>query len=321
MKQKRSGSKGNELVDKIKELNLSSWLDNVVRVLKKLNVIPHFKAFSRKIRRMNLLADYGIPKSALKKLNAFPYGKAAIVGCAIVLCASPVLAEGAQKSAETEEEESEEESGIRASFGVAKGVMGDRMITSFLNFTLNSAAVADSYQSITADEGMQLLVLNITTEITQDNDLMLYDTDYQIQWGGQAATDYSEPITYRDEWADFTGYKQTIDLEGITSLFPGEAALTSEESVTYDYVYQVPSGITDFQLMFKEFFADESLGDLFIVSFHPDSAGRIEGTLGEIDPASGYGHVEVIQSASDTSEEATGETTGEPAAETAAPTE
>lgn len=202
-------------------------------------------------------------------------------GCTGVNAAGPVSEEA---PAETEERE---EPKITSSYGKAEGTLGDIMKASFMEFRLNAAATADQYQTLIADEGMKLLVLNITTHVTQKNPLKLYDTDYQIQWGGEGELDYSEPVTYRDEWADFVGYKNWTDLGELEGMFPGTAVLASEETITYDYVYQVPEGLSEFYLLFQEYFEDESVGDLFIVSFKADPAGVIDGPLGKIEPFSG----------------------------------
>lgn len=156
---------------------------------------------------------------------------------------------------------------VESSFGKAEGVMGNVMKTSFMEFTLNDAWLTSAYQTLTPDSGMSLLVLNITTHVTQSSELKLYDTDYQVQWGGTGEEDYSVPVTYRDEWATAPTYKRVVNLQGIEGMFPGEAVLQSDESLTTDYVYQVPAGNNNFTLQFQEFFADESLGDRFIVTF------------------------------------------------------
>ena len=196
-------------------------------------------------------------------------------------------------------EQGEEENAVTASFGKAEGGIGDIMKASFMKFRVNSAKTADSYQTIDAEEGTQFLVLNITTQVTQKANMMLYDTDYQIQWGGEGEGDYSEPITYRDEWADSVTYRHASDFSGITSLFPGSAALYSGETVTYDYVYQVPQGLTDFRLYFQEYFEDERVGDLFLVNIHAEPAGVITDTAGEIIPASGDAVIEPPQPAAE----------------------
>ena len=159
---------------------------------------------------------------------------------------------------------------VESSFGKGEGVLGDTMKTAFLEFTLNSAKLVNSWQSVIPDQGMKLLVLNITTKSTQSKELTLYDTDYQVQWGGTGPEDYSTPLTYRDEWATAPTYKRTVNLDGVQGMFPGTATLVKDEPQSADFIYQVPEGFTDFILQFQEFFGDESLGDIFIVTFHAD---------------------------------------------------
>ena len=209
----------------------------------------------------------------------------------------PVRALGAADEEPSENET--DENTIVSSFGKAEGQIGNVMKTSFMEFTVNAASFCDQYQSLTPDEGMKLLALNITTHATQKNPLVLYDTDYQIQWNGESEQDYSVPVTYRDEWADFNGYKRSFSAEGLEGIFPGTGVLASDETVTYDYVYQVPAEAQNFRVMFKEYFEDESLGDLFIVTLQPKDAGVIEGNLGRVAPLSGEGEaaLEAMKSA------------------------
>ena len=94
----------------------------------------------------------------------------------------PVRALGAA----AEQPSDTEDNTIVSSFGKAEGQIGNIMKTSFMEFTVNAASLCDQYQSLTPDEGMHLLVLNITTHATQKNPLVLYDTDYQIQWNGES---------------------------------------------------------------------------------------------------------------------------------------
>ncbi len=173
----------------------------------------------------------------------------------------------------TESTSQEASNVVESAYGKAEGKIGNIMNTTNLEFTLNSARLTSSYQTITPDAGMNLLVLNITTHVLQNGEMKLYDTDYQVQWGGTGEEDYSTPVTYRDEWATAPTYKRSVNLEGIEGMFPGETVLQPDETVTADYVYQVPQGFSDFKLMFKEYFEDESLGDLYIVNFTAEQQG------------------------------------------------
>lgn len=174
---------------------------------------------------------------------------------------------------ETQSEVSEGPKVVTSSFGKGEGVMGDTMKPSFMEFTLNSAYLTSAYQTLTPDEGMKLLVLNITTHVTQSHEMTLYDTDYQVQWGGTGEEDYSVPVTYRDEWATAPTYKRYVNLDGITDMFEGTAVLASDETMTTNYVYQVPVGFNNFTLQFQEYFEDESVGDRFIVTFQAEEQG------------------------------------------------
>ena len=180
---------------------------------------------------------------------------------------SSSAAESSEQSTETVSETGPKV--IESSFGRADGALGDTMKTAFLEFTLNNAYLTSDYQGIKPDQGMKLLVLNITTKSTQSTDLTLYDTDYQVQWGGTGEEDYSTPLTYRDEWATAPTYKRNVSLEGVQGMFPGTVVLKKEETNTADFVYQVPEDRKEFKLEFKEFFADESLGDFYCVKFSP----------------------------------------------------
>ena len=244
------------------------------------------------------------------KHSAKSFAKYWYIPLAVMLAAlAPVRALGTSP----EKSEGEEPVIVTSSFGKAEGQLTNIMKTSFMEFTVNAAALCDQYQTLTPDEGMNLLVLNITVTATQNNPLVLYDTDFQIQWGSEGELDYSEPVTYRDEWADFNGYKKYVDLDTLEGVFPGTGILIKDETVSYDFVYQVPQDPQSFRLMFKEYFEDESLGDMFIVTIQPDNAGVIEGNLGTVVPLSGEGEA-AMQAAEPAAEEGAGE---QPAAEPA----
>ena len=214
-------------------------------------------------------------------MKAFKAILTALLACTLIACGKKeetvtitATAETAEKEAPASSEQSAGAKVVESAYGRGDGVMGDTMKTAFLEFTLNSAKLADTWQNVYPDNGMKLLILNITTKSTQTPELTLYDTDYQVQWGGTGEEDYSTPLTYRDEWATAPTYKRSVNLDGVEGMFPGTAVLQKDEEVTADFIYQVPEGYSDFKLEFKEFFEDESLGDFFCVSFHADPASE-----------------------------------------------
>jgi len=151
--------------------------------------------------------------------------------------------------------------------GTGVGALGDTMQTGDLEFRLNSAYLSDHYETFYPETGMNVLVCDVTVLNTQETSLTLYDTDFQIQWGGSADTDFSVPITYQDEWADWDTYVENFDGTGLTGMYETSMTVAAEQEVNGLYVYQIPQGQTGFMMMFQEYFEDESVGDLYIVKF------------------------------------------------------
>lgn len=208
----------------------------------------------------------------MKKITYLCLVAALCAGCSSSSAASSTTEDSGTEVTviETETAETEEEpvaETIYASGGVAYGALGNIMSATNLNFILNSAYITTNYQGITPDSGTELLVINVTTENKQSTDLQMYDTDYQIQWGGESDTDYATPITYRDEWADSSTYKSYVNLDGVTGMYENSQVIATGESFTGDLVYQIPEGTRSFILLFQEYFQDESVGDLYTVSF------------------------------------------------------
>ena len=78
----------------------------------------------------------------------------------------------------------------------------------------------------------------------------MFLADYQIQWG-EGDSDFANPLTgLQDE-----------------QVMPDSFELNPDETVVYQVVFEVPQDITEFELVYLEEFADETVGDLFIVRF------------------------------------------------------
>lgn len=143
--------------------------------------------------------------------------------------------------------------GVYAEDGYAEGRMGDVMHTVFFDYTVNSAYTCDTFEGYTPEEGNQLLVAEVTVKNTDRATIEMYDTDFQVQWGGHGEDEYDFPITlYSDE---------TVS----DAQLPGVYELGIAEERTGLLVYEVPAGEKDFSISYMEVFADESEGDLFFV--------------------------------------------------------
>ncbi|MCI5954427.1 MAG: DUF4352 domain-containing protein [Lachnospiraceae bacterium] len=144
--------------------------------------------------------------------------------------------------------------------GFAEGKMGDTMRTYFFDYTVNSAYLCDEYAGYTAAEGNELLVADVTVKNTGSSEIEMYDTDFQIQWNGDA-----------DDAFDFSLTFYTEDGEGLNDkMLPGIYTLAGKESRTGLLVFEVPAGNTDFSISYMEYFDDDTTGDTFFVYFDAD---------------------------------------------------
>ena len=136
--------------------------------------------------------------------------------------------------------------------GEAVGDVGDIMRGVFLDFTVNDAYLTDTYESLKASEGMKLFVANLTIKNNMDRTLPMYDTDFQLAWGDGD-----------DEWALPVTYEYPEKKCG--KMFAFEYSIPVGAKYTGEAVYEVPEGYKNFAISFKEYFEDETEGDLFIV--------------------------------------------------------
>ena len=146
----------------------------------------------------------------------------------------------------------------------SEGRIGETMETYFFDFTVNSARLAAAYEGYTpAEEGDVLLVAEVTVKNTFQEDIEMYDTDFQLVWG---------------EDDDAFRYPITTDMETFTELepvgenqLPGIYPLAADEERTGELVYEVPTGQTDFSIAYLEMFDDGTeegdTGDVYFVSF------------------------------------------------------
>ncbi len=139
--------------------------------------------------------------------------------------------------------------GIYAEDGYAEGELGDTLVNAFFAYSVDSAEIVDSYAGYTAGKGMQLLDCVITVTNVFGDEIPMFNSDFQIQWG-DGDEDY--------------GYGLILD--DSTSM-PDEYTLAADETVTYHVVYEVPAGTDFFSVSYMEIYADNTEGDVFFVYF------------------------------------------------------
>lgn len=144
--------------------------------------------------------------------------------------------------------------------GFAEGQMGDTLRNIFFDYRVNNAYLCGEYEGYTAADGYELLVAEITVHNVFEEDITMYDTDFQIQWNSDAEDACDWPVTlYLQEGESLGG-----------NVLPNEYDLKKDESRTGLLIYEVPEGETEFSLVYQEYFEDESVGDIFFVNFSAD---------------------------------------------------
>ncbi|MCR5449423.1 MAG: DUF4352 domain-containing protein [Solobacterium sp.] len=138
--------------------------------------------------------------------------------------------------------------------GIAEGVIGQTMRTAFFDFQVNSAKMTDTCQGYVPPDGYAILNVNITVHNTLDQELNMYDTDFQITWG-EGEDEWDIPLTYA-----------VSTLSG-DDLLKTAYKLHKNESITGDIVYQVPADSDYYIFSYLEQFSDDTEGDLFAVYF------------------------------------------------------
>ncbi|MGN1389272.1 MAG: DUF4352 domain-containing protein [Bulleidia sp.] len=177
-----------------------------------------------------------------------------VLASLLVLSGCSAAEEGAAAAAAESTAEAQKE--VTSASGYGQGEIGDLIHTSFFDWTVNDAWQTDEYEGITPSAGHSLLVVSMTlTDTRTDESVPMYDSDFQVQWGGTEDTDFAVPVTYESS------------IEGGETMFAAQYTLEPGTSVTNQLVFEVPSGYTDFSMLFQEYFSDESLGDLFCVKF------------------------------------------------------
>lgn len=140
-----------------------------------------------------------------------------------------------------------------------KDGFGATMKTYFFSYKVNSAYVCAEYEGYQPAEGNQLLVAEVTIKNTFDEEIEMYDMDFQAQWGGEGEDDFSMPITWN-------GTEEGLDTVSADQL-PAIYTLAKGESKTGLLIFEVPEGKVDLSISYMEEYSDGTTGDTFFVNF------------------------------------------------------
>ena len=171
--------------------------------------------------------------------------------------------------------------------GYASGYMGDTMHTAFFDFTVDSAYTTQEFDGLTAAgegmsylteyydrpapaDGCKFLVVEITMHNTTTMSQPMFVADFQVQWDLQEGEDedqnYAFPLyqSQANESGDYVYYSLS------EMQLPAEYDLGINEERTGILLYAVPAGAKDYAVFFEEYFSDDTIGDLFQVSFNAE---------------------------------------------------
>ena len=171
--------------------------------------------------------------------------------------------------------------------GYASGYMGDTMHTAFFDFTVDSAYTTQEFDGLTAAgegmsylteyydrpapaDGCKFLVVEITLHNTTTMSQPMFVADFQVQWdlqeGGDEDQNYAFPLyqSQANESGDYVYYSLS------EMQLPAEYDLGINEERTGILLYAVPAGAKDYAVFFEEYFSDDTIGDLFQVSFNAE---------------------------------------------------
>lgn len=133
------------------------------------------------------------------------------------------------------------------------GNLGETMSTYWFDFTLDDAVLTSEYEGSTPSDGNVLLVLTMTIENTYFEAVPMYSGDFDVEW--------DDPDSYETPISIF------INGEELTE---DAYELPYADLVDATFVYEVAEGYDEFIVYFDEYFADETLGNIFGVYFVPD---------------------------------------------------
>lgn len=144
--------------------------------------------------------------------------------------------------------------------GYAEGKIGDTMHTYFFDYTVNSAYTCSQYETYTPSEGNELLVADVTIKNTFNDKVVMFDSDFQAQWGDDSDEAFVAPVTYYLDETETVG----------PDVLPYEYTLQKDESRTGLLVFEVPQGKSEYSISYVEYFDDDTEGDTFFVFFNAE---------------------------------------------------
>lgn len=142
---------------------------------------------------------------------------------------------------------------VSAVDGYAEGQIGTTFRTVFFDYSVDSVKYPSEYEGYIPDEGMQLVDIVVTIKNTFGNTLPMFNSDFWIEWNKIEDVEYY--------------YDYGIEMDSSSTVMPSEFSLANQDTCNYHIIFEVPAKATAFSVSFREFFENETVGDLFTTFF------------------------------------------------------
>lgn len=134
---------------------------------------------------------------------------------------------------------------------IVEGEVSTAIETYFFSFKVLSAKTMNTFAGKSPENpNSKFVVVKIETKNTSDKDIEMYSDNYQLQWGERGVEDGK--------------YSNTLDALNDTCA-PTACTLAPDETMLYNYVYEVPLDAIKFDIGFQEEFDDNTVGEVYYV--------------------------------------------------------
>lgn len=121
--------------------------------------------------------------------------------------------------------------------------------TAFFTYSVEKAEKVDSFEGIKPSEGNKLLAVTVSVKNTFGDDIPMWDSDFQLQWGA-GDEDFANPMEASSD-------KQ----------LPEEYTIKDNATRTGVLLFDIPADLTDFTLVYVEYFQDGTEGEFHELAF------------------------------------------------------
>lgn len=139
------------------------------------------------------------------------------------------------------------------------GQLGDVMHTYFFDFSVNDVYMCDDYNGRISEEGLSMLVADVTITNSFDSEIPMSDWDFQLIWG-EGDEEFAYPITSDSETGEALPQVSPEQL-------PAEYSLAQGESINGKLVFDLPEGLSSLSIATMDMYSDDTTGDVYFVDF------------------------------------------------------